>query len=168
MDACGPRWRRLIAVYSVAAAVLLALGVAIDASFFAHFTNDYSYTTPVDLADVVRVCIAFRAADLLPPDWRLAVVSLSIITVVGLVRSARFGAVVLTAAVLQLPLLIFFPTGLLGALCDLGGLTDGEWFHESGPLIESVALWVPVPVAVVVAALVERERTLVKKPASSG
>jgi hypothetical protein len=141
--------RIVVRIYVVLAAASLAIGVALDDSFFAHFESSYAYTTPVAYKDVWRVLAAFRIADIRFVGWLVPAVALSAITAVLLLIGKASPRVRLLVSAPQLLLLLFAPIGMAAFPSDLlhlaGGYLDGEWFQEGWPVIESCTIWVVVP-----------------------
>lgn len=145
--------------YRVVAFATLVIGIAIDLSFFARFETRYSYTTPVTCSDILLIIQAFRVKDLLASGPVLIVITLSAVVTLVLtyVRDAPVWMRLLVTAP-QLPFLVLMPVGLSGLLNDLPCPPDGEWFHEGWPFIEAMAVWLPIPMFVVVQAVVLQVR----------
>lgn len=161
--------RILLRIYGTLAAIVFALAVALDASFFAHFERAYSYTTPLPRRDLANILLAFRPLDLLvnPLTTILFLLAMATLVTIHLRRPNRRWQVGL--AIPQLLLLFSFAQGISGLLYDVSRAKDGEWLHEGWPLMEAAAIWVPIPFCLVASAAVTfvKSRLSFKTPATT-
>ena len=144
--------RVIFVAWITATCSFLLIALAADASFFAHFEGDFSYTTPLKANDFWYIVSRFRFSDL-RFDPLSAYVATALVTAIVVFAAPRRKDLLLVLALPQLIVIPIVPVGLACFVSDVrlffGATLDGEFFHEGWPIMESVSLWTIVPATIV-------------------